>query len=272
MRPSLLPGLITAAQRNRDRGFADGALFELGQAYRGALPEDQFVAWPAFASPARHSSAPAVDIGPAKPLTLTFSPPRPMRSPRSPRSASTRRASRSRARRPSWFHPGRSGTLKLGPKTRARRVRRVPSRSAGKPRRRSRRSRASSFISTMFRRRSARASPQAARGHQTFSRSGATSPSCSTAMIAAGDVRARGARRRPRLDHRGARVRRVHRPRRAPGKKSLAIEVTLQPRDKTLTDAEIEAVAAKIVAAVTKATGGECAAKSKRRSSPSSPS
>ena len=41
------------------------------------------------------------------------------------------------------------------------------------------------------------------------------------------------------------------------GKKSLAIEVTLQPRDKTLTDAEIEAVAAKIVAAVTKATGGE---------------
>ncbi len=41
------------------------------------------------------------------------------------------------------------------------------------------------------------------------------------------------------------------------GKKSLAIEVTLQPRDKTLTDAEIEAVATKIVAAVTKATGGE---------------
>jgi phenylalanyl-tRNA synthetase beta chain len=41
------------------------------------------------------------------------------------------------------------------------------------------------------------------------------------------------------------------------GKKSLAIEVTLQPREKTLTDAEIEAVAAKIVAAVTKATGGE---------------
>ena len=44
MRPSLLPGLITAAQRNRDRGFADGALFELGQAYRGAAPEDQFIA------------------------------------------------------------------------------------------------------------------------------------------------------------------------------------------------------------------------------------
>ena len=41
------------------------------------------------------------------------------------------------------------------------------------------------------------------------------------------------------------------------GKKSLAIEVTLQPREKTLTDAEIESVAARIVAAVVKATGGE---------------
>ncbi len=40
------------------------------------------------------------------------------------------------------------------------------------------------------------------------------------------------------------------------GKKSLAITVRLQPKDKTLTDAEIEAVADKIVAAVSKATGG----------------
>ena len=43
------------------------------------------------------------------------------------------------------------------------------------------------------------------------------------------------------------------------GKKSLAIEVTLQPREKTLTDAEIEAVAEKVVAAVNKATGGDVA-------------
>ncbi|WP_431280806.1 phenylalanine--tRNA ligase subunit beta [Humitalea sp. 24SJ18S-53] len=39
------------------------------------------------------------------------------------------------------------------------------------------------------------------------------------------------------------------------GKVSLAIEVTLQPREKTLTEAEIEAVAQKIVAAVAKSTG-----------------
>jgi phenylalanyl-tRNA synthetase beta chain len=40
------------------------------------------------------------------------------------------------------------------------------------------------------------------------------------------------------------------------GRKSLAITVRLQPRDKTLTDEEIEAVCAKIVEKVTKATGG----------------
>src|SRR3977135_2899260 len=41
-----------------------------------------------------------------------------------------------------------------------------------------------------------------------------------------------------------------------PSKKSIAIAVTLQPRDKTMTDQEIDAVAAKIVAEVGKRTGG----------------
>lgn len=40
------------------------------------------------------------------------------------------------------------------------------------------------------------------------------------------------------------------------GKKSVAITARLQPRDKTLTDAEIDAVAAKIIEKVGKATGG----------------
>ena len=41
------------------------------------------------------------------------------------------------------------------------------------------------------------------------------------------------------------------------GKKSLAIEVTMQPRGQTMTDEDIDAVAAKVVAQVKKATGGE---------------
>ena len=40
------------------------------------------------------------------------------------------------------------------------------------------------------------------------------------------------------------------------GKKSLAVTVRLQPKDKTLKDADIEAVSALIVEKVAKATGG----------------
>ncbi len=40
------------------------------------------------------------------------------------------------------------------------------------------------------------------------------------------------------------------------GKKSIAITVRLQPQDTTLTDKDIEAVSAKIVEKVAKATGG----------------
>jgi phenylalanyl-tRNA synthetase beta chain len=40
------------------------------------------------------------------------------------------------------------------------------------------------------------------------------------------------------------------------GRKSLAITVRLQPKDRTLTEAEIDSVAQKIVTAVNKATGG----------------
>ena len=40
------------------------------------------------------------------------------------------------------------------------------------------------------------------------------------------------------------------------GKKSLAISVRLQPRERTLTEDEIEAVSARIIDKVAKATGG----------------
>ena len=53
MRPSLLPGLVAAAQANADRGFPDVALFEVGQVFRGDRPEDQLIA----ASGVRHGFA-----------------------------------------------------------------------------------------------------------------------------------------------------------------------------------------------------------------------
>ncbi|HEY6633671.1 MAG TPA: phenylalanine--tRNA ligase subunit beta, partial [Rhizobiaceae bacterium] len=41
MRPSLLPGLVAAAQRNADRGIGDVALFEVSGTYEGDAPEKQ---------------------------------------------------------------------------------------------------------------------------------------------------------------------------------------------------------------------------------------
>src|SRR5207245_8741146 len=44
MRPSLIPGLVAAAQNNADRGFPDVALFEVGQIFKGDRPQDQLTA------------------------------------------------------------------------------------------------------------------------------------------------------------------------------------------------------------------------------------
>jgi phenylalanyl-tRNA synthetase beta chain len=44
MRPSLMPGLLMAAQKNADRGYPDVALFEVGQIFKGDRPKDQLTA------------------------------------------------------------------------------------------------------------------------------------------------------------------------------------------------------------------------------------
>src|SRR6202795_3367572 len=59
MRPSLLPGLVAAAQTNSDRGFSDVALFEVGQVFKGDKPENQLVA----AAGVRHGFASAKGMG-----------------------------------------------------------------------------------------------------------------------------------------------------------------------------------------------------------------
>jgi phenylalanyl-tRNA synthetase beta chain len=66
MRPSLLPGLMAAAQRNIDRGFGDLALFEVGQVYESDRDEGQLIAAAAVrcglsgsAGVGRHWRAPA---------------------------------------------------------------------------------------------------------------------------------------------------------------------------------------------------------------------
>src|SRR4029079_335723 len=112
MRPSLLPGLIAAAQANSDRGFADVALFEVGQVFKGDRPEDQFVA----ASGVRHGFASAKGMGPnwsgsamtdeldaeADASAVLAAAGAPMQALQVvPGGAS-------------WLHPGRSGTIQIG--------------------------------------------------------------------------------------------------------------------------------------------------------------
>ncbi len=255
MRPSLLPGLIAAAQRNADRGFDDLALFEVGQVYRGDRPADQMVAasgirrgTAAVAGSGRHWSAKAepVTVFDAKADALAVLDGLGLSSDRVQVVAEA----------PAWFHPGRSGTIRLGPKNvigafgefhpktlelldadgplagfelildaiptpRAKPTRTRPplALSGLQPVRRD-------FAFVLDRSVEAARVVRAAEGADKALVSGVTVFD----LFESDSI--------------------------GPGKKSLGIEVTLQPRDRTLTDEEIDAVARRIVAAVEKATGG----------------
>jgi phenylalanyl-tRNA synthetase beta chain len=255
MRPSLLPGLIAAAKRNRDRGFADGALFELGQAYRGPKPEDQYVA----ASAVRFGlssldgggrdwsgNSPAADVFAAKAdAVATLS------------SLGVDRANITVTREaPPWFHPGRSGALKLGPKVTLGVFGDLHPDVAAKLGLEGAVAGFELHLDAIpaTKRKSLTKPALDASDLQAVARDFAF---LLDADVASADV-VRAAQSADRALIADVGVFDVFTGQGVPqGKKSLAIEVTLQPRDKTLTDAEIDAVAAKIVAAVHKATGGE---------------
>ena len=116
MRPSLLPGLIAAAGRNAARGAGSVALFEVGQIFLGAGEADQRVAAAGLrrltgraGGSGRHWSGPAapVDVFDVKADALTL-----LASLGIP--ASSVQASPGG---PPTLHPGRSLTLRMGPKT-----------------------------------------------------------------------------------------------------------------------------------------------------------
>ncbi|MEE8531038.1 MAG: phenylalanine--tRNA ligase subunit beta, partial [Hyphomicrobium sp.] len=256
MRPSLLPGLLTAVQRNRNRGFADAALFELGQAYRGDSPEDQYLAASGVRSgtarlmgSGRHwdGAAGEVDVFDAKADVFSVIAALGL----DPNKAQITRDA------PAWFHPGRSGTLRLGPKVvlahfgefhpETLKTLDVAPPAVGfeifldalPPEKRNSRAKAPLDAADLL--------PVRRDFAFVLDRS-----------VAAGDVMraAAGADRALIQDvsvfdvFSGGNLAEE-------GKKSLAIEVTLQPTVETLTDKDIDAVAQKVIAAVKKATGGE---------------
>jgi phenylalanyl-tRNA synthetase beta chain len=255
MRPGLLPGLVTAAQRNRDRGFADGALFELGQAYRGPNPEDQYVAaagvrfgrsalqgsgrdWSGEAPPADVFAAKADAVAVLAAIGIDQG-----------NLSVTREA-------PVWFHPGRSGALKLGPKVTLGVFGELHPDVLAKLGVDAPLAAFELYLDAIppTKRKSLTKPALDASDLQAVKRDFAF---LLDADVAAAEVLRAAQGADPALIA-NVGVFDVFTGQGVPqGKKSLAIEVTLQPREKTLTDAEIEAVAAKIVAAVTKATGGE---------------
>jgi phenylalanyl-tRNA synthetase beta chain len=255
MRPSLIPGLVAAAQKNADRGFPDTALFEVGQIFRGDRPEDQFTAAAglrrALAKPSgigRHWSKRdgEVDAFDAKADALAA-----LAAAGAPSSAL-----QSVSGGPTWFHPGRSGTIQIGPQNVLGHFGELHPRALEAldaegplvafevileriPEPRTRGSRAKPVLEL---------SP-----FQPVQRD--------FAFVVDREVKAadivRAAQSADRKLITGVSVFDLYEGQGiAPGKKSIAIAVTLQPRERTMTDAEIEALAAKIVAEVGKRTGG----------------
>jgi phenylalanyl-tRNA synthetase beta chain len=255
MRPSLVPGLVAAAQKNADRGFPDVALFEVGQVFRGDRPEEQFTAAAgvrrALAKPngsGRHWSGRAADVdaldAKADALAVLAAAGAPMP------------ALQVAAGGPAWLHPGRSGTIQIGPQNVLGHFgelhpRALEALDADAP--------LVAFEVILDRipepkARATRAKPALdLSAFQPVTRDFAFM--VDRAVNAADIVRAAQNVDRKLITnvgvfdvYEGAGI--------DPGKKSIAIAVTLQPRECTMTDEEIEALAGKIVAEVTKRTGG----------------
>ncbi|MDI6025266.1 phenylalanine--tRNA ligase subunit beta [Corticibacterium sp. UT-5YL-CI-8] len=115
MRPSLLPGLLAAAQRNADRGFGDVALFEVSGTYEGDTPDAQRrVAAGIRRGTAKLEGSGRQWNGNAGPVGV-FDAKADALAALEACGAPVDRL-QIEAGGPSWYHPGRSGTIKLGPK------------------------------------------------------------------------------------------------------------------------------------------------------------
>ncbi len=250
MRPSILPNLIEAAGRNARRGFADVALFEIGPFYMGDQPADQVTSIAAVVAPHPPRRWDGVTTDPlfelkGDLLSLLEDLGAPVASLQVVQGGVS-----------DWWHPGRSAALRLGKSTlvefgelhpRILKALDVDGPMYGfelivdaipEPKKKATKSKPALELSPLM----------------PLSRDFAF---VVDAGRAAGDlVRAVAGVDKGLIS--GARVFDVYQGPGVPeGSKSVAVEVTLQPREKTLTDAEIEALSAKVVAAAEKAVGAK---------------
>jgi phenylalanyl-tRNA synthetase beta chain len=255
MRPSLLPGLVAAAQRNADRGYADLALFEVGQVYAGDKPADQTISAAGIRrgtagvnGAGRHWSAKAgpVSVFDAKADALAL--------------LDTLGVATDRlqivAEGPAWYHPGRCGTIRQGPKNVIGTFGELhPSvleaLDASGP--------LAAFEVTLDAVPAPRA--KATRTKPPLTLSDLQPVRRDFAFVLDGTIEAakvmKAAESADKKLISGVSVFDLFESDSlGEGKKSLAVEVTLQPTAKTLTDDEIDRVSKRIVAEVVKATGG----------------
>jgi phenylalanyl-tRNA synthetase beta chain len=255
MRPSLIPGLVMAAQRNADRGLADIALFEVGQIFKGDQPQDQFTA----ATGLRRALATSSGIGrhwssAAKPVNAfdakadAFAVLAAAGTPM--------QALQVVPGGPAWFHPGRSGTIQIGPQNILGHFgelhpRAIAALKAEGP--------VVAFELTLEKIPEPKA--KATRSKPMLELSALQPVERDFAFVVDNAVKAADiVRAAQSVDkklivnvslfdvYEGTGI--------GANKKSIAIAVTIQPRDKTMTDAEIDALGQRIVAEVTKKTGG----------------
>jgi len=255
MRPSLIPGLVAAGQKNADRGVPNVALFEVGQIYRGDQPQDQLTAAAgvrrALAKASgigRHWSNAATDVdaydAKSDALAVLAAAGAPLQALQVVPGG------------PAWFHPGRSGTIQIGPQNVLGHFgelhpQALEALDAAGP--------VVAFEVILDRIPEPKAKPTRTKPMLELSPFQPVERDFAflvdRAIKAADIVRAAQNVDRKLITnvnlfdvYEGTGI--------EPGKKSVAIAVTLQPREKTMTDQEIDAVAAKIVAEVAKRTGG----------------
>jgi phenylalanyl-tRNA synthetase beta chain len=255
MRPSLLPSLLLAGQRNRNRGHADIALFELGQAYRGDKPEDQFmVAGGVRAGTVSLAGAGRLWDGSVREAGF-FEVKADVFALLSALGVDPARAQITRDA-PAWFHPGRSASLKLGPKVVLAHFGEMHPRTLNALDASGPVAAFEVFLDALP------AEKRKARTRPPFDAANLMPVTRDFAFVvgkdvAAGDV-VRAALAADKALIAGVSVFDVFEGGSlGADKKSLAIAVTLAPKDKTLTDQEIDAVSAKVVAEVQRATGGQ---------------
>lgn len=246
MRPSILPNLIQAAARNADRGFADAALFEVGPVYDGDRPGQQRTVISGLLAPhAARSWA-------GKPVDPLFALKSDLFALLESLGVSTAAFQLVQGQNNGWWHPGRSARLQLGPKTIVAEFGAVHPRvlkaldaegpmlafeiaveALPSPKQKAGKARPKLDLSPLM--------PLSRDYAFVVDRS-----------VAAGDL-ARAAASADKALISEARIFDVYEgPGVADGQKSVAVEVIIQPREATLTDADIEALSGRIVAAAAK--------------------